>query len=91
MFLNEWLKLERGRAAGLAACLGIPASLVSKMGAGKKKVPLDHCPYIEDFTQGAVTCEELRPDRADYFSRLQTRRGPSAVGVLECSGEGAHA
>ncbi|WP_269464900.1 transcriptional regulator [Mannheimia sp. USDA-ARS-USMARC-1261] len=28
----------------------------------KTKVPAERCPEIEKFTEGKVTCEELRPD-----------------------------
>lgn len=29
---------------------------------GKRGLPADHCPAIERATNGAVRCEELRPD-----------------------------
>lgn len=66
--------------------------MVSKMGSGEKQVPLDHCPYIEQFTEGAVTCEELRPDQADYFALIReqaARRQPFLVDTN--SSEGVHA
>jgi DNA-binding transcriptional regulator YdaS (Cro superfamily) len=73
MLLTDWLHEERGRSAALAAALKVPASLISKMASGEKAVPLAHCPYIEAFTTGAVTCEELRPDRTEYFAMLRGR------------------
>ena len=44
---------------------------VSDWGSGKVLIPLRHCPYIEQFTEGAVTCEELRPDMAAYFALIR--------------------
>lgn len=55
----------------LADHLGLRAPQIADWLNGKKRVPLDHCPYIEQFTGGAVTCEELRPDKADYFRLLR--------------------
>jgi DNA-binding transcriptional regulator YdaS (Cro superfamily) len=71
MLLITWLSGGRGRGAGLARHLKIPASMVTKMAAGEKQVPLDHCPFIQDFTAGAVTCEELRPDQVAYFALIR--------------------
>lgn len=75
MLLSNWLKDERGRAARLARHLRVAPSMVNKMAAGTKPVPLDHCPYIEKFTEGAVTCEELRPDQASYFALIRELAG----------------
>lgn len=74
MSLQTWLDAKRGRGAALAKHLRVPPSMVTKMATGKKPVPLDQCPYIEDFTEGAVTCEELRPDRVEYFRKLSERK-----------------
>jgi len=75
MKLIDWCTLERGRQALLADHLGLRAPQIADWLNGKKRVPLDHCPYIEQFTGGAVTCEELRPDKADYFSLLRASGG----------------
>lgn len=56
--------------------------MVTKMANGEKQVPLDHCPFIQDFTGGVVTCEELRPDQVEYFSRIRAQgkaESPSAI------------
>lgn len=73
MQLHEWLSVERGRAKALADYLRVPASLISKMGSGEKRIPIDHCPDIEEFTGGQVTCEEQRPDKVAYFAKLAKR------------------
>jgi DNA-binding transcriptional regulator YdaS (Cro superfamily) len=73
MMLIEWLSGQRGRGAALARHLKIPPSLVAKIAAGKKPVPLGHCPFIQEFTGGAVTCEELRPDQAEYFALIRAQ------------------
>jgi DNA-binding transcriptional regulator YdaS (Cro superfamily) len=71
MLLSIWLSGRRGRGAALARHLKIPQSLVAAMAAGEKRVPLDHCPFIQDFTDGEVTCEELRPDQTAYFALIR--------------------
>ena len=73
MKLPDWLNAERGRKSALAAHLSVPPSFVIKMATGIKPIPLDHCPAIQDFTGGAVTCEELRPDKADYFAMIRAQ------------------
>jgi DNA-binding transcriptional regulator YdaS (Cro superfamily) len=77
MMLIEWLAGQRGRGAALARHLKIPPSLVAKIAAGKKPVPLVHCPEIQAFTESAVTCEELRPDARTFFD-LVRRLAPPA-------------
>lgn len=80
MKLPDWLNAQRGRKSALAARLGVPPSFVSKMANGIKPVPLDHCPLIQAATDNQVTCEELRPDKVDYFAliRAQAANDPAA-------------
>lgn len=65
MELSDYFAAARGAQAELARALGIPQSLPSSWAADDAKkrrpVPLEHCPRIERATDGAVTCEELRP------------------------------
>lgn len=56
-YLNGW-----GKTVELAAVIGLPASIVSFWANGKRQVPAERCPSIEEATNGMVTCEELRPD-----------------------------
>jgi DNA-binding transcriptional regulator YdaS (Cro superfamily) len=35
------------------------------------RVPAEHCPSIERATQGAVRCEQLRPDVEWFVLRMQ--------------------
>ena len=42
--------------------LGVDPSFVSQMISGFRKVPPSKCQDIEDLCDGAVRCEELRPD-----------------------------
>lgn len=63
MTLNEYLNRSgRGEIARLARFIGIKPSIVSFWYAGIRQVPAERCPLVEQFTQGKVTCEELRPD-----------------------------
>lgn len=52
----------RGATSRLAADLQAPVSLVSEWANGTRPVPAERCIEIERITQGAVRCEELRPD-----------------------------
>lgn len=83
MELSTWLSAGRGRGVALARYLRIPASMVSKMASGEKEVPLAHCPYIESFTAGEVTCEELLPERTEYFSMLRSRVADSTTSLSQ--------
>jgi len=76
MKLHEWASAERGRALRLATHLGVTPPVVSDWCTGEKQVPLDRCVAIERFTEGVVTCEELRPDKALDFAYL---RGAQAI------------
>lgn len=84
MKLVEYLKVRNVTGRALAAHLGVSQPTVSDWATGKKRVPLDRCPYIEQFTGGAVSCEELRPDQIEYFALLRERAAPLV-------GEGANA
>ena len=73
MNLSTWLQARRGRALEMARHLRVSQVTVSDWSTGKKPVPLERCPYIEQFTGGEVTCEELKPDQVEYFAMLRER------------------
>lgn len=50
-----------GGVSVLAERIGISPSAPS-MWKSRKRVPADYCPAIERLTDGAVRCEDLRPD-----------------------------
>jgi DNA-binding transcriptional regulator YdaS (Cro superfamily) len=52
----------RGAAAQLARALGVSSATVSFWISGDKQVPAERCMAIEAATDGAVRCEDLRPD-----------------------------
>lgn len=62
MNLPDYLSSEPGSQARLAKELGIPAPLLSQWKTGERRVPAERCPLIERATNGAVRCEDLRPD-----------------------------
>ena len=62
MELKQWLDAVPGRSVKLAAALTVYPSFVSKIANGTKRVPLEQCVPIEQFTEQQVTCEEMRPD-----------------------------
>jgi DNA-binding transcriptional regulator YdaS (Cro superfamily) len=62
MELKDWLTGGYGRVTMLARGVNVPVSFVSKIKLGKKPIPASLCPSIEEFTERAVMCEEMRPD-----------------------------
>lgn len=88
MNLQAWLKEKRGRSTALAGAIDISVSVLSRMAAGEKPVPLDHCPFIEEFTGGEVTCEELRPDKASYFALLREQAGRRGIQAAPVAAQG---
>lgn len=51
-----------GSQAALAAVLKVTAPTVNQWIIGKRPIPAERCPAIERATEGAVRCEDLRPD-----------------------------
>ncbi len=63
MQLKEYFQgSKRGEMARLIRAMNIAQPIVSLWVSGKRRVPAERCPEIEKFTEGKVTCEELRPD-----------------------------
>lgn len=61
MQLSEYVS-RRGAVSELADKLGIAHSMVSRWARGKRRVPATRAQDIEAATDGAVTCQEMRPD-----------------------------
>ncbi|MGI9573883.1 transcriptional regulator [Alloalcanivorax xenomutans] len=55
-------EIAGGTQKSLAERLGVDPSFVSQWISGIRKVPASMCQDIEDLTNGAVRCDELRPD-----------------------------
>lgn len=89
MELHAWLKGKSGRSQKLAKGIGVPASFISKLRSGKKKVPIARCVAIERFTGGEVTRKDLRPDDwQNYWPELATPEPSSqmtAEGAVYCT------
>jgi DNA-binding transcriptional regulator YdaS (Cro superfamily) len=51
-----------GGQSALARALGVTPPTVNEWIKGKRPVPAERCPTIERITNGAVRCEDLRPD-----------------------------
>lgn len=62
MNLKHYTKEQRGRSALLGRILSVSPVLISQWINGVRQIPAERCPEIEKATNGAVTCEELRPD-----------------------------
>lgn len=51
-----------GSSAELARRLGVTRAAVHQWGLPGRRVPAEHCPTIEKITDGALMCEDIRPD-----------------------------
>lgn len=45
-------------------------------------MPFERCRPIEEYTEGAVTCEELRPDLVEEFAYMRHRPEPEMQGQV---------
>lgn len=64
-----------GGPSKLAAQLNVTVQAVCFWRDEKRQLPAEHCPSIERATDGAVRCEELRPDvEWAYLRRSSTDR-----------------
>lgn len=93
MELKTWLDAKNGRRIALARHLGVAPSFVQKLllpkEVGGKDVPLERCRQIEQFTQGSVTCEEMRPDLIADFEYMRQRAAPELAGSVVVTAGGA--
>lgn len=60
-----------GGQARLAEILNVTPAAVHQWVRGLRQVPTERCSSIERATEGAVTCEDLRPDLSDHWSYLR--------------------
>ena len=60
MNLTEYLN-EVGNKR-LAEAIGVSTVVISQWKTGARRVPAEYCPLVERATNGAVRCEEMRPD-----------------------------
>lgn len=79
MEIGSWLKAQKGRSIALSRLINVPPSFVTKMAKKEKEVPAEHCRAIVDFTDGAVTVQELRPN--DWFKYWQELAVPPVDGA----------
>lgn len=60
MNLNDWLEAERGRSEALATHIGVTKAAVSQWKTNG--VPVGHMKAVRDFSDGAVTLDEMVPE-----------------------------
>lgn len=70
MDLKTYLN-ERGGGLKLARAIGVSSVIISQWKTGARAVPAERCPAIERATEGAVRCEDIRPD-VDWAYLRQT-------------------
>ena len=61
MNLSAYLKEERGRAASVAASVGIAPGYLSQIANGARPAPAEKCPAIEQACGDMVRRWDLRP------------------------------
>jgi DNA-binding transcriptional regulator YdaS (Cro superfamily) len=59
-------------AAKLAALLGVTPQAISDWKNGKRQIPIERCAQIESATNVEVSCEDLRPDKHDFWEYMRT-------------------
>lgn len=62
MTLSEYLAQEPGRAAKLAAAIGVPSEIVPIWSGNPQSIPANHMAAIERATGHVVTCQGMFPD-----------------------------
>jgi DNA-binding transcriptional regulator YdaS (Cro superfamily) len=63
-----------GGTCAVASIVGVKPPTVTQWINGDRQVPIERCPAIERATNGAVTCEELRPDFDWEYLRTPTKQ-----------------
>lgn len=66
-----------GGPAKLAAAVGVTVQAVCFWRDEERRLPADHCPTIERATNGAVRCEDLRPDVDWAYLRNTSKSTPT--------------
>ncbi|WP_343928672.1 helix-turn-helix domain-containing protein [Pigmentiphaga daeguensis] len=69
----------------LATSLGVPQILISQWALEQRRVPAERCPTIERATDGAVRCEDLRPDVDWAYLRQSAAPTPEPTPAGETS------
>ena len=79
MQLANYLECRgHGALAELSKAIGAHAPDMSRWASGDRVTPEWRCPAIESETNGAVTCEELRPDKP--WRRIPDESWPHPAG-----------
>lgn len=78
-----------GGQARLAAALAVTPAAVHQWVSGIRRVPTERCADIEKATAGVVTCEELRPDKLDYWAFLRGSRATTGASQSDTHDEKA--
>lgn len=58
-------------ASKLAQILNVSPQAISDWRIGKRPIPIERCAQIEEATGIKVTCEELRPDKHDFWAYMR--------------------
>ena len=64
---------------GVTVCarlVGVAPPTIHEWKTGKRKVPVERCQQLEQLVDSQVTCEEMRPDKVEYFAYMRTRTAP---------------
>jgi DNA-binding transcriptional regulator YdaS (Cro superfamily) len=72
-----------GSQGALAHLLGVSKGAVSQWKSPGRRVPAEYCPLIERATNGAVRCEDLRPDVDWAYLRLAAHGDDAGVNTSQ--------
>lgn len=72
-----------GGQTALARLIGIATPTVNQWVKNKRPIPAERCPSIERATNGAVRCEDLRPDVDWAYLRGTSAVNPENTQNLE--------
>lgn len=75
MKLKNWTDEKRGRQADLARIVGVSLPTMTRWVNEHDEIPESRARQIERATGGAVTMEEMLPDKVAEFEYMRTRPG----------------
>lgn len=81
MKLKNWTDQERGRQAALARIVGVSLPTMTRWVNGQDVIPEDRARQIERATGGAVTMEEMLPDKVAEFEYMRNRPVVDAAAI----------
>lgn len=77
--MNLKTYFQDNRQVDMASALGVTPGAVNQWMSGEVVLSAERCIQIEEFTKGAVKCEELRPDIKWNVLRKRAKSAPATA------------